>query len=139
MPLAKCVRCKKMFNKEDSPICSACRPDEDADFERVRAAIERNPGLNAEEVAEETKVELSCVKRMLDAGVLSTVTEVDGRIVCGMCGAPAISASKRLCQDCLAKLNMQMAKAQSKIRLDARKDPEIGSSTVHQVFDSKRR
>lgn len=138
MPLAKCVRCKKMFNKEASPVCSACQPEEDSDHEKVRNAIEKDPSLNAKQVAELTSVDLACVKRMLDAGLIATAASLDG-ISCGMCGAPAISASKRLCQACLDRLNMQMAKAQSQIRLGAKKDPELGGATVHEAFDDKRR
>ncbi len=138
MPLAKCARCKKMFNKEDSPICRHCIPAEEADYDKVRAALEKEPRLNAEEVAAKAEVDVECVKRMLEAGVIEAVTGEGVR--CGMCGAPAISASKRLCQACLDKLNMDMAKAQSKIRLGMKKPPEIGGKAdVHQAFDAKRR
>lgn len=138
MPLAKCVRCKKMFNKEASAVCGTCQPEEDADHEKVRHAIAQTPSLNAEQVADLTKVDLACVKRMLDAGMIVAAATLEG-IVCGMCGAPAISASKRLCQACLDKLNMQMAKARSEIRLGSQKTPEIGGASVRQAFDTKRR
>lgn len=137
MPLAKCARCKKIFDKTESPVCGECTPAEEADYEKVRAAIEKNPGLNAEQVAAETDVAIDCVKRMLDAGVITMAAGQN--LVCGMCGAPAISASKRLCQACLDKLNMQVAKAQSKIQLGMKKPAQVGDGTAHQAFDSKRR
>ena len=58
MPLTKCVRCEKLFNKTTSAICPQCTPDEEADFEAVRDCMDVNPDVNAEMVAEMTGVDI---------------------------------------------------------------------------------
>ncbi|MBP8130160.1 MAG: hypothetical protein KA184_11335 [Candidatus Hydrogenedentes bacterium] len=126
-----------MFNKADSPVCSACMHAEEADYEKVRAAMEEHPGLNAEQLAKQTEVAVECVKRMLDVGMITLAT--GQQLTCGMCGAPAISASKRLCQTCLDKLNLQVAKAQNQIQVGKKKAAQVKDTTARQAFDLKRR
>ena len=43
MPLTKCVRCDKLFNKTANPICPQCVPTEDEDHQLVRDCMEENP------------------------------------------------------------------------------------------------
>jgi len=140
MPLATCARCGKMFNKKTSPVCSLCQKAEDDDMEKVRKVVEDEPNLNAEEIAEKAQVDIRVVNRMIDLGMLVSSIELDASIKCGMCGAPAISATKKLCQACLEKLNAEVVKAQSQIKLDAKKAPKIGESlTTHEILEIKRK
>lgn len=116
MPLAQCPRCTKMFNKTDSLVCNACEPSEQADYKKVRDLLEESPGLNSEEAAERADVAVAVVQRMLKDGVLALKREGVG-ILCSTCGvAPAINIVRRLCQGCLDKLNMDMARAQASIK-----------------------
>lgn len=108
--LAKCARCNKLFTKIVSEVCNACQPEEDADFNRIHDIISRNHGLSAHEVAEEAGVPVECVFRMLREGRIENV-ESNEDIKCGRCGAPAISASKRLCERCLVTLDREWAQA----------------------------
>jgi len=128
-----------MYNKVQSPVCSGCQSDEDADQIKVREVIDRRPNLNAEEVAEEAGVELSVVQRMLKDGVIVSTTLISN-IPCGRCGAPAISASKKLCQACLEKLNIEVAKAQADIKLGVKKRVEVGEydMNVRKTLEQKR-
>lgn len=141
MPLASCARCKKMFSKNLSPVCPGCQEAEDLDIEKVRKIIERAPNLSAEELAEESEVDLEVVQRMVKGGMLVSVTMELAEIKCGRCGAPAISPSKKLCQACLDKLNAEVAQAQSRIQLGARRAPEIGSydMNVRKTLEQKRK
>jgi predicted amidophosphoribosyltransferase len=138
MPISNCVRCKKLFNRVQYPVCPACEPDEEADFAKVRQALIERPNQSAEEVAEETGVDLDCVLRLVDAGRIANVRLGEG-VTCGRCGAPAISFSKRLCEACLKKLNMELAAEQSKIVLPPKRpfDPEH-RKTVREAVDEKR-
>ncbi len=140
MPLAKCVRCARMFNKIQTPVCPACEPDEEADNEKIREVVNRDPSLNAEAVAEAAQVDISVVRRMLNEGQLVTVLQASD-ITCGRCGAPAISASKRLCQACLEKLNLEVAQAQASIKLGVKKNVEVGEYdlNVRRSIEQKRR
>ena len=139
MPLAACPRCKRIFEKTRTSVCPKCIDEENADFDKVRAVLDRNPNLNAEQVAVEADVTVPCVMRMLDEGLIANVGLTE-RIKCGRCGAPAISLSKKLCQACLDKLDAQVALAQSKIKLGDKKQIQVGEYMhARKMLDEKRR
>jgi hypothetical protein len=142
MPLAKCPRCKSMYNKSHSPVCTSCQSAENTDADAVRQTLEDHPNLNSEQVAELSGVDIQVVLRLVETGAISSVTSLEGQgIKCGRCGAPAISASKKLCQSCLEKLNTEVAKAQRKIQLGDRKAVEVDSfnANVRTALEQKRR
>jgi hypothetical protein len=139
MPLATCPRCKKIFEKTRSIVCAKCQDDENADYDKIRAVLERNPNLNAEQAAEEAELPVQCVTRMMQEGLISNVS-LSESVKCGRCGGPAISLSKKLCQGCLEKLNAEVASAQSKIKLSQKKNVQV-SEYLHarKAFEEKRR
>lgn len=98
--------------------------------------MDRSPNLNVEQCSEAAGVKVACILRMLDAGRISN-EGVGNPIVCGRCGAPAISPSKRLCIDCLGKLDQQLGQ-EVKIARERLKEMRA-DSTVHEVIDEKRR
>lgn len=128
MPLASCERCGKLFSKTTLPICPRCEPAEERDYEKVREALERTPDRTAEQLSEDTGVDVACVLRLVEMGRVRVVGTSD-QVRCGRCGAPAISFSKRLCQACLDKLYQELADEQARIRLPKRKDVQIGRSS----------
>jgi ribosomal protein L37E len=138
MPLAPCVRCKKLFNKTQTPVCGACEADEQSDCDKVRDILEEHPNLSSEEVAERAEVDISVVHRMLDKGMIAVMTGTE-LVKCGRCGAPAISLARKLCQACLEKLNAEMVKAQASIKLGEKKETKISGFTVRESFEEKRR
>ncbi len=127
MPLAKCPRCDRIFNKIDAPVCLSCMPDEDADYETLRKSLEEQPNLTPQEIADATGVSLDCILRLIEAGRLATMPDLQTNVSCGRCGAPAISVTKRLCESCLQKLNSEVAKAQASIKLAQKKKLQIGA------------
>jgi ribosomal protein L37E len=129
MPLATCPRCKRMFNKIQHPICEKCDPEEEKDYERIHAVVAENPGAPMARVAELAGVDVVVVKRMLDQGLVAS-TALNEATKCGRCGAPAISAAKKLCQACLDKMNLEMAKAQSDMRQNLLKTP-VSKPAMH--------
>ena len=142
MPLAKCPRCSRMFNKMHNLVCPGCQPAEDSDADAIRETLEEHPNLNAEQVAEVTGVDLNVVLRLIEQGGLAVASSLEASsIKCGRCGAPAISASKKLCQGCLEKLNAEVAQAQRSVHLSERKQVEVGTyhENVRQALDQKRR
>ncbi len=140
MPLAKCARCKKPFQKLRSPVCPACQDAEDADYEKVKQVLEREPDLNAEQVAKRAEVGVECVWRMLDLGLIASAVSIAATIRCGRCGAPAISASKKLCEACLNKLNAEAVAAQASLR-SKKKTPQVSGEPVsaREAIEKKRR
>lgn len=142
MPLSKCLRCEKLFNKIDNPICTDCLPSEEDDFETIRNSVNENPGINAEGISELSGVDIKCVLRMIDRGSISTVPNITelSTVTCGQCGAPAISASKKLCQECLDKLNRKMMEVRQSIQIVAKKKMEVeGYSGVRDSLQKKRK
>ncbi len=120
MALSECARCKKLFQKVQVPVCPRCVAEEETDYEKVRDSLAETPNQTAEQLADCTGVDLSCVMRLLADGRLQNVTSTEN-VRCGRCGAPAISISKRLCEACLQKLNAEIAQQQSKIKLPPKK------------------
>lgn len=140
MPLASCVRCKKIFNKLNSSVCPACQPDEEQDFQKVREALEKSPELSIDDAAEAAGVGVAVITRMLKEGVLENLAMSEA-VTCGRCGAPAISASKRLCQNCLDRLNLDVAEAQQTLQTELREKTKSASTgmNVRRVLDEKRK
>lgn len=140
MPLSKCLRCDKLFNKATTPICPGCAPKEDEDQQLVRDCMDENPDVNSEMVSEMTGVDIKCVLRMIDSGSISAVSLSGEGVKCGQCGAPAISASKKLCQACLEKLNQKMMQTRKSIQIDSKKKVQVGEfSSVRQALNDKRK
>ncbi len=115
--LVQCPRCTRLFTRTDSSVCRACQPDEDVDFDRVRRVLENSSGLNAEQLAEEAEVTAACVLRLLEDGRLEGGA-MGEPVLCGRCGAPAISASKRLCPSCLSQLDRECAETIRQMKAD---------------------
>ena len=140
MAIATCPRCKKMFDKQALPICAKCEPKEQKDYELIRETLEKMPNLNAEEIAIEVNLGHEVVLRMMDQGLIQSVS-VNQTIKCGRCGNPAISVSKRLCQTCLEKLNTEVAMQQSKVKMAPKKNAQVGEciANVRKTLSNKRK
>lgn len=116
MPLARCPRCSKLFDKKHVSVCTTCETAEEEDYETVRSYLEKNPNRTTAQVAKNTGVSKECVLRLVEEGRIKNVAAGEG-IWCGRCGAPAISTSKRLCEACLKKLNAELVAQQSRVSL----------------------
>jgi hypothetical protein len=137
LKLAQCARCNDVFTRVRSAVCPACQDAEDADFLKIRDVVDRFPNLNAEQAAERAEVTVDCVLRMLDEGLI-TNAGVGSLAKCGRCGAPAISAAKRLCQACLLKLDADFSKAVAASRLNKRRLDEAEATEVRKILMRKR-
>jgi len=127
MSLASCQKCKKLFPKIRKSICPACEAAEEVHYETVRKYLSENPGQNVEQVSEGTGVSIDTVLRFVEEGRVEA-QGIASNVACGQCGKPAISPTKRLCQTCLEKLNAQLAKQQSRIKLPEKRDVDIGKA-----------
>jgi len=146
--IAKCARCDKPFQKIRSPVCLACQPDEDRDFDKIRDVVGSTPNLKAAQAAELAGVTTACVLRMIDEGQIVTDTLLDTP-KCGRCGAPAVGRAKRLCEKCLVELDRNVAANIRRMRqlLDAKRGVifPLGSTArarayqVHDTLRGKRR
>jgi hypothetical protein len=120
MPLSACPRCKKIFSKVDTPVCAPCVPIEEEEYEKVRDVMQEVPGLAFAELAEVADVDIEIILRLVKEGRIESGSSQRG-LVCGRCGASAISRIKRLCESCLNQLNLELAGEQSRTRLAAKK------------------
>ena len=140
MPIAKCPRCDKLFDKAEFPVCTNCRPAEEEDYQIVREALDHTPDMNPEQVSEVSGVAVECILRMIDSGMIASAAALQSTDTrCGRCGAPAISATKRLCQGCLEQLNREVVQTQKSIKIAVKKDIVIGSTNVRSHLEGKRR
>lgn len=137
MQLETCKRCGRLYTRVHTPICSLCIGEEEADYDRIRNTLAREPGLTVEEVAEKAEVDHMCVVRMLNAGRLEN-TAVRDYVPCGRCGAPAISVSKRLCEKCLTEMDRECAQSIRELREKARDTAAKGNLSVHETVEVKR-
>lgn len=136
MAIAQCPRCDQVFNKVSSLVCAKCAPDEEAEYARVREVMEDMKEHTSDQLAKEAGVEVECVLRMLEQGLIANVA--DRQVKCGRCGAPAISAVQRLCAPCLGKLETEVAKAKKHVRASQPRGQQ-DDKTVHKTIDAKRR
>lgn len=94
MPLAKCARYDKLFDKVETSICPVCLPDEENDYEKIRAALLDFENLSAEAVAEQAGVALPVVIRMLDQGMLTNTALLGARPNADVVGPPQLARLK---------------------------------------------
>ena len=137
MPIASCPRCNETFSKDgESMVCDNCEAAEESDYETVRLYVADHPDCTPSDVVEATGLERELVLRVVDSGRVAQV-ESAGTIVCGKCGAPAISLAKRLCEACLAELDSQLARTKSQIKLPPKKwsNVESGKSSIRQKIE----
>ena len=135
---AKCARCDALFTRVKSGVCPKCQPDEEADFRRIRDALDEHSDLTAEALAEAADVTVACVLRVLDEGLIENVALAEPA-KCGRCGAPAISLRKRLCLECLKELNADFAQVLNSMRLAQRKPLNANAFGVDRALEQKRR
>lgn len=136
--LSKCPRCGRLFSKAQKAVCLACLPNEEEDYRRIRDALNTAVQSTPEQLAAAAGVEVDCVNRMLNEGLLAR-SEPEEAARCGRCGGLAISASKRLCQACLTRLEAEcMLGVRS---MTDRLQSELRNATMNarEAFNQKRR
>jgi len=142
MPLAKCPRCDRIFDKTKVPVCPRCESDEETDYERVRHSLATIPNQTVEQVAQNTGVAVECVLRLMADGRIQN-SAANENVRCGRCGGKAISISKRLCEACLQKLNAEIARQQNKASLPPKKGRRplsLGNAVeIRRLIEEKRK
>ncbi len=131
MPLANCIRCETLFDKNVSPICPKCAEAEEEDFEKINEALRECPNQTVDELHEATEVEKKVIIRLVENGrVASEATMAD--VKCGRCGAPAISLTKRLCEKCSLELAKESRAAMQEVKAQLRDKPKTSGKSLHE-------
>lgn len=139
MALTKCPRCGKLFNKPGNSqylVCNGCIDDEQRDYEKIREILEEYGNISAIEVSEKTEIPLDVILRMCDQGWFEAETTSES-IYCGRCGAPAISATKRLCEACLIQLQRECLKSINELKQSLKEKAMRNKLDVKQAVEEK--
>ncbi len=75
MPLAKCPRSGKLFDKAQTPVHPDVLAEEEADYEKVLDFLAENGRRTKSELARLTGVAEECIQRMLDWGRIEELDE----------------------------------------------------------------
>ena len=132
MPIAQCPRCKGVFNKISALVCPKCQAPEEEDYERIRELMADHEERTVQELAEAADTDRGTVMRMLELGLISDIR--DETFKCGRCGAPAISAARKLCQGCLSELDRKVSQVKNELLI-----PKTPADSVHSSVEAKRR
>ena len=104
MSLANCPRCGHVYLQVPNSValCPACLKKEEEDYKKVFQLFSEKPSATAQEISNETGVELKEIFRFVRENRLQLVKS-DAALKCEKCGAP-VRAGK-ICENCRKKLN----------------------------------
>ncbi|MCP4639649.1 MAG: hypothetical protein GY851_04420 [bacterium] len=105
--IVTCPRCEQQSLGRNQVVCDNCEDKEYEDYSKVLNTLEQYPEATATEAAELAEVEIECVLRMVDRGRVVNSKDLKAP-VCGKCGKPAINHKKRICSECLHKLESDL-------------------------------
>ena len=92
-----CNACGKLFPRRTMRLCGTCLPVEDNRFQLVRDYVLAHDGAAVTEIARETQVSASDVRRFLESGRLIDITAA---VTCCTCGG--MGERCRFCRSQLA-------------------------------------
>lgn len=135
MPLVKCPRCGKLFQKARLAVCKECAVFEEEDYSKVRDVIRNIGAATPKEAAKAAEVDVGVVLRMVEVGMIS-FDRPDEKVLCGRCGKPAMSRSQRLCRKCMMELDVALGAEKRKVATEIDK---IRDASVRETIEAKRR
>lgn len=100
--VANCLKCKKIFNKINVPICPDCIKKEEELFDEVRLLIKDNPLIDIDKVIEDTGVTKRKLIKWIKEDKL--VLELHGAdaLSCSKCGKPLTHG--KICKKCANRM-----------------------------------
>lgn len=111
-----CRKCGRIFNYiGGSPLCQACREQDEADFKRIKDYLYENPKASVTQVSVDLDVSIEKIKRFLKDGRLE-IADDDGNMIleCENCGRSIKSG--RYCQECERSLASGLRNVASQFR-----------------------
>lgn len=102
MDLRNCKKCGRMFQYEGNDFCSACRVEEQDDFQKVKEYLEENPGATVPKVVEDTEVPMKKIMEFLKDERLEIKGETGYILECESCGDKI--SNGRFCKSCINNL-----------------------------------
>lgn len=104
MSWANCSRCGKVYNQVPGgrDICLVCIKEEENNYTKIFHYLSTRPSATAQEISQETGVDLKEIFRYVRENRLMLV-KVDTGLFCETCGIP-ISQGK-MCEKCIKMLS----------------------------------
>lgn len=132
--ITHCARCRDLFVKIRFDVCEKCIDEEEEDYQRIHDVLAEDASQSTEAVALLAGVDVACVLRMLDRGLIVN-DHIAREFKCGRCGETAISATQKLCRSCLHNLDREFFQEinEAKRVLSAQR-----RESVHTVLTKKR-
>ncbi len=134
-PLVKCPRCGTLYKKGRLAVCMECAIFEEEDYSRVRDVLAEIDVATPVKAAEMAGVDVDVVLRMSDVGMIS-FERTNEKVVCGRCGRPAISKTKRLCEKCMMQLDVALGAERRRVAAEV---DSARYKSAREVFEEKRR
>jgi len=126
--LGNCPRCGHVFLQVPGGVqlCPACIKIEEENYKKVFQFFSEKPSATAQEIADETGVEIREILKFVRENRLQLV-KADPFVKCEKCGSP--SRSGKICDNCRKKLNEDIKKDINKYKADKMKSNEKYSIT----------
>jgi len=105
MELAKCAKCKTVFQRIREPICEKCIKEEEQIFENVKEFLRENPKSTVTAISEATGASARKILGYLRDGRIEVVEGAG--LNCGHCGEPIPTG--QLCKDCFEKADAKIS------------------------------
>ncbi|CDQ19205.1 TIGR03826 family flagellar region protein [Halobacillus karajensis] len=120
--LANCSRCKGLFVKGSSAVCTACLKQEEQDFQTVYTFLRKKQNRTAtvEQIEEGTGVSEWQVRQFLKQKRLHPAHFPNIRYGCEKCGSPI--KENRLCPECKHSIQKGMEAQERKKSIESRKE-----------------
>ena len=111
MEVRTCRMCGKLYNYigRVTPFCPICMKELEQKFEVVKQYIKDNPGVNIQNVSENTDVSIKIIKQWVREERLSFTAGSAVGIECESCGANILTG--RFCDKCKQQLSNSLSEA----------------------------
>ena len=111
MEVRTCRMCGKLYNYlgKVTPFCPICMKELEQKFEVVKKYIKDNPGVNIQNVSENTDVSVKIIKQWVREERLSFAQGSAVGIECESCGANILTG--RFCDKCKQQLSSSLSDA----------------------------
>ncbi len=103
---SKCPECGAVFPRilDRNPLCDECREIEHAEIDRIEKALERDPMLAADQLAEVTGLPLDVVVRRMPSAIVEVPEESLPEVPCTRCQKRLADPGGVHCFDCRMEL-----------------------------------
>ena len=103
---SKCPECGTVFPRilDKNPLCDDCRDIERAEIDRIEKALESEPLLTADELAEATGLPLEIVARRMPSAIIEVPEELVAEVPCERCEKRVADPGTTHCFECRMEL-----------------------------------